>query len=58
MTETEARTTMLLLIRHGQSHYNRDGEQAGSDSELTPLGWAQAQALADWLSDHEKIDAL
>ena len=35
-------TIQLLLIRHGQSCYNRDGEEAGMDSGLTSLGWASA----------------
>lgn len=43
----------ILIIRHGQSENNKlyadTGEAAGrvGDPGLTPLGWAQAQNLAD-----------
>ncbi len=51
-------TIQLLLIRHGQSFFNRDGEEAGMDSGLTPLGWAQARRVADWLVENEAVDVL
>ena len=51
-------TTQLLFIRQSQSFYNRDGQEAGSDSELTPLGWAQARRLAGWLAGNEPVDVL
>jgi len=51
-------TIQLFLIRHGQSFYNRDGEEAGMDSGLTPLGWAQARRVADWLVENEAVDVL
>ena len=54
----EEPTIQLLLIRHGQSFHNRDGQEAGSDSELTPLGWAQARRLAGWLAGNEPVDVL
>ena len=54
----EQPTTQLLLIRHGQSFWNRDGQEAGSDSELTPLGWAQARRVADRLAGNEPVDVL
>jgi len=58
MREAESRRTVLLLIRHGQSYFNRDGERAGPDSELTSVGWSQARALAEWVSQDDRMDAL
>lgn len=41
----------LLLVRHGQTYWNLDGRYQGRvDTELSPLGRAQAQALATYLS--------
>jgi probable phosphoglycerate mutase len=57
MSDNELRI-QLLLIRHGQSFYNRDGEEAGMDSGLTSLGWAQARRVADWLVENEAVDVL
>lgn len=54
----EAQDTHLVLVRHGQSLYNRDGEAAGADSGLTELGWRQAQAVAEWLAHHYRPTAL
>lgn len=42
----------LLLVRHGQTDWNLDGRYQGRvDTELSPLGRAQAQALAAFLSN-------
>jgi broad specificity phosphatase PhoE len=39
--------TTLLLVRHGETDWNRDGRwQGGSDTELNDLGREQARALA------------
>ena len=43
--------TRLLLIRHGETHFNREGRAQGhSNSDLTALGVAQARACAHALS--------
>jgi len=43
---------MIYLLRHGQTDYNRDGRLQGqTDSQLTSLGMAQAQAMANVLAD-------
>ena len=40
-------TTTLILIRHGETEWNREGRVQGHlDSALTPDGFAQAQACA------------
>ncbi len=36
----------LFLVRHGESYFNLEN-RIGGDSELTPNGWAQAEALAN-----------
>ena len=42
--------TTLLLVRHGETDWNRDGRwQGGSDTQLNDLGREQARALADEL---------
>jgi len=42
--------TTLLLVRHGETDWNRDGRwQGGSDTRLNDLGREQARALADEL---------
>src|SRR5437870_10210961 len=42
--------TTLLLVRHGETDWNRDGGwQGGSDTRLNDLGREQARALADEL---------
>ncbi len=58
MTSTTIAATHLVLVRHGQSLSNRDGEQAGSDSGLTEFGWRQAQAVADWLAETYCVQAV
>jgi len=40
---------LLFLVRHGQSGFNLIGEEAGSDSSLTPMGWRQAEQAGEWL---------
>ncbi len=47
----------LLLIRHGESTYNRDGT-GGLNSELTELGVEQARRLAPWLAASFKFSAI
>ncbi len=42
--------TTLLLVRHGETDWNRDGRwQGGSDTSLNDVGREQARALADEL---------
>jgi glucosyl-3-phosphoglycerate phosphatase len=42
--------TTLLLVRHGETDWNRDGRwQGGSDTRLNELGREQARALAEEL---------
>jgi len=48
--------TVILLIRHGETLWNRWGRVQGwQDSPLTDVGLAQARALADRLAD-ERIE--
>ena len=50
--------THLILVRHGETLWNLEGRRQGqADSPLTPLGIAQAQAIAGRLAD-EPVDAL
>lgn len=43
---------MIYLCRHGQTFHNREGRLQGrTESDLTPLGRAQAGAMADLLFD-------
>jgi len=49
--------TTLLLVRHGETDWNRDGRwQGGSDTRLNDLGREQARALAEQLDG--EIDVL
>ena len=49
--------TTLLLVRHGETDWNRDGRwQGGSDTRLNELGREQAWALAEELDGN--IDVL
>ena len=51
-------TTTLILIRHGETEWNRAGRiQGHTDSALTPEGIAQAEACAARLRD-ERIDQI
>ncbi len=54
----ELPATHLLLVRHGQSLFNRDGTDAGSNSGLTAAGWSQARLVADWLAGRYAVDAI
>ncbi|MBV8064491.1 MAG: histidine phosphatase family protein [Actinobacteria bacterium] len=50
--------TTFLLVRHGQSEWNREGRWQGlADPPLTELGVRQAQELAEHLAS-ERIDAI
>jgi broad specificity phosphatase PhoE len=43
---------MIYLCRHGQTFHNREGRMQGQiESDLTPLGRAQAAAMGDLLFD-------
>jgi broad specificity phosphatase PhoE len=43
---------MIYLCRHGQTFHNREGRMQGqTESDLTPLGRAQAGAMGDLLFD-------
>ncbi len=43
----------LIVVRHGQTHWNAEGRIQGQlDTELSPLGQAQAQALVTRLADN------
>jgi broad specificity phosphatase PhoE len=46
----------LLLTRHGESVFNRDG-LSPMDSPLTELGHEQARLLGAWLAEHETVTA-
>jgi len=58
MPPTAPITTHLILVRHGQSLFNRDGANMGDNSGLTELGWRQSQLVADWLAHTYQVDAL
>ncbi len=58
MTTPDSRATHLILVRHGQSLWNRDGDSVGNNSGLTELGWRQAHLVADYLARHYQADAL
>ena len=46
-----ASLTTLILVRHGESEWNRDGRLQGQvNSPLTDLGINQAKAIRDYLS--------
>jgi broad specificity phosphatase PhoE len=48
----------LLLTRHGQSRWQTDGDVAGGDSLLSPLGELQAHRLGAHLKRHETVDRM
>lgn len=51
-------TTRFLLVRHGQTAWNKDIRFRGTtDLSLSEVGLAQAQRVADWLRD-EPIQAI
>ena len=46
---------MIYVARHGQTQYNVDGKICGhADIELTEVGYAQAEELAQLVSDLEQ----
>lgn len=45
----------LLLTRHGQSRWQTDGEAAGPDAALSPLGVLQAHRLGVYLAEYERV---
>ncbi|MFC7197079.1 histidine phosphatase family protein [Halosimplex aquaticum] len=52
-------TATLLLVRHGQTTWNRDGRiQGWADSTLTERGREQARALGSHLSAEYDVDRL
>lgn len=54
----EARATDLIVVRHGETVWNEVGKQQGwLDTELSELGRAQAEAIADVLTG-EHFDVL
>ena len=54
----EPKMTELIVIRHGETEWNRIGKQQGQlDTDLSEVGRAQAKALAAAL-DGETFDAL
>jgi broad specificity phosphatase PhoE len=48
----------LLLTRHGQSRWQVEGERAGADAGLSPLGVIQAHRLGAYLRDHLTVDRI
>ncbi|MDS0260443.1 histidine phosphatase family protein [Haloarcula sp. S1CR25-12] len=49
--------TTLLLARHGETHWNREGRVQGwAPTELTDRGHEQARALGAWLTDEYDVD--
>ena len=51
--------TRLIITRHGQSIANAECRFAGhSDFDLSPLGHAQAELVADYISKNFKIDLI
>jgi broad specificity phosphatase PhoE len=58
MTERGSGTTRIILVRHGQTEWNRVERFRGRmDIELNEMGWHQAQAVARRLH-REHIDAV
>ncbi|WP_082954352.1 histidine phosphatase family protein [Acidihalobacter prosperus] len=52
VTNPHGHLARLLLVRHGQTEWNRDGRYQGrSDTVLSPLGHEQAHALGTRLED-------
>lgn len=48
----------LLLVRHGQSRWQVEGDVAGDDAPLTRLGELQAHRLGDYLAAHAPLTAI
>lgn len=50
MSPSELRSTTIYLVRHGESHLNREKRVSGQfDTTLSPNGFRQARRLADQL---------
>ena len=48
---------MIILMRHGETFWNREGRiQGHTESDLTPLGERQARAMAGLVADLVKRD--
>ena len=47
----------LVLVRHGQAR-RVEATEGPADPPLSESGRAQAERLADWLRDHERVDHL
>ena len=61
LTATETATTCrLLLVRHGETDYNKEGRLQGRlESVLSPKGQGQARKLGEWFKQSgEKIDSV
>jgi probable phosphoglycerate mutase len=55
----EQRPTTVLLVRHGETGWNRDGRMQGwAPVGLTDRGREQARALGEWLAGSHGIDHL
>lgn len=55
---TPTPSTELIIVRHGETEWNLDGRMQGhADSNLTPRGFRQAEAVAARLVQ-ERIDAI
>ncbi|MDS0278882.1 histidine phosphatase family protein [Halomicroarcula sp. S1AR25-4] len=49
----------VLVARHGETHWNREGRVQGwAPTRLTDRGREQARALGAWLADERAIDRL
>ena len=49
---------MILLMRHGETFWNREGRiQGHTESDLTPLGERQARAMAGLVADLVRQDS-
>jgi broad specificity phosphatase PhoE len=52
-----SRNVSIILVRHGESYGNVNGDVTGSDPELTDLGKQQAYILTDLLQ-HYPVEAI
>lgn len=51
--------TTLLVVRHGQTTWNREGRVQGwAPTDLTDRGREQASALGRWLGDRYSVDRI
>lgn len=51
-----ARNPILLLLRHGQTEANKEGEFRGvEDYDIDTVGKEMAHAAGEWLKDHAQI---